>query len=90
MITGTASTSTKPRYPPIQKITAMNSTTNGRSTRAVIVAEVMNSRNDSNSWMLLAKEPTEAGRASIRMPIAFSKIVAERMTSIRLPATSTR
>ena len=48
-ITGTARSGTIPTHPPIQKITMMKMKTNGRSISAVMVAEVMNSRNASNS-----------------------------------------
>jgi hypothetical protein len=44
-------------------MTSRKMTMNGSSMRVASVADVKKSRNDSNSWSWLAKEPTEAGRA---------------------------
>ena len=48
--------------PPIIAIMAMNRKTKGRSSRVVSVAEVKNSRSDSNSRSSLANAPAEGGR----------------------------
>ncbi len=73
----------------IQAITSRKSSTKGRSIRVVTVAEAMKSRTPSKARRLAAKEPTEAGRASMRRPSTRSMMRAESCTSMRLPALST-
>ena len=51
------------RNPPIQKMTARNISTNGRSMIEASVAEVKNSRSDSNSRRLFASVPTRLAAA---------------------------
>ncbi|MNT13374.1 hypothetical protein D3C72_1483430 [compost metagenome] len=87
---GTASSGTQASGPPTQNMAAMKTAANGRSTRVVMVAEVRNSRTDSNSCSWLLRLPTDAGRAFISMPSTFSNTVAETVTSMRRPATSTK
>ena len=74
----------------IQKITNTNSSANGTSTSVVTVAEAMKSRTVSKARRLAAKAPTEAGRASMRMPSTRSMISADSITSTRLLARSIR
>ena len=61
---------------------------NGRSIRVETVADVKNSRTDSNSCKCLAKAPVDAGLDSIFMPITLAKILADKSTSDFLPAIS--
>jgi len=61
---------------------------NGRSIRVETVAEVKNSRTDSNSCRCLANAPVDAGRDSIFIPITLAKILADSSTSDFLPAMS--
>ncbi len=65
MMSGRQNTGIQPIGPPIQNMAATKITTNGRSISALMVAEVRNSRNASNSCRLLANAPTEGGRAVI-------------------------
>ncbi|MOA43599.1 hypothetical protein D3C78_1657670 [compost metagenome] len=74
----------------IQKITNTNNSANGTSTSVVTVAEAMKSRTVSKARRLAAKAPTEAGRASMRMPSTRSMISADSITSTRLLARSIR
>ena len=60
----------------------------GKSISAVTVAEAMKSRTDSNERRLDAKEPTDAGLASRRIPSTRSMISAESFTSMRALARS--
>jgi hypothetical protein len=85
---GNATSGIQAMGPPIQAIARTNRIANGRSTSVVMVAEVTNSRNDSNSWTLFANAPTDAGRPAIRIPTTVAKIFADSVMSARLPATS--
>ena len=72
----------------IAAITAMNSTTNGRSISAVSVAEVSTSRTDSKSRRLLTKAPDEAGLPSSRIESNRANRPVEISWSARRPAAS--
>ena len=74
--------------PPTMAITAMNSSTKGRSIKVVMVAEVKNSRSDSNSRTLLASMPTDSCPASSRRAITCSNSAEDSAMSARRPATS--
>ena len=50
----------------------------------------MKLRTLSKPWMLLTIEPTEAGRASLRMDITCSIMSAERRVFVREAARSVR
>ena len=52
----------------IQPITTRKMSANGRSMKAVTVAEVMKSRMVSNERRLAAKDPADTGRFSRRRP----------------------
>ena len=71
-------------------MTAMKRKMKGRSPIAVTVAELRNSRRKSNSRMMLASEPAEALRESMRSRTTWSNRRTPRLTSIRLPETSIR
>ena len=73
----------------IHHMASRNSSTKGRSTSVVRLAEAMKSRTDSKARRLEAKEPTEAGRLSMRRSSTRSMIWALRRTSTRLLAVST-
>ncbi|MNC94715.1 hypothetical protein D3C83_116360 [compost metagenome] len=66
----------------------MNRITNGRSTSVTSVAEVKNSRSDSNSRNCWAKAPAEGGRASSRMPSTCWNTLLAMITSALRPAVS--
>ena len=67
----------------IQAMTATNISANGISMRPVNVAEVVKSLKNSNDLRFAAKEPTDTGLCSSRMPSVFSKILADSAMSIR-------
>ena len=73
----------------IQASTARNSSTKGRSTSVVRLAEAMKSRTDSKERRLEAKEPTDAGRLSMRKSSTCSMMREDSSTSTRLLAMST-
>ena len=72
----------------ISAMTKTNSSANGRSMKAVTVAEVMKSRTTSKERKFDENEPTAAGRASMRSPSTRSMICAESCRSMRAPARS--
>ncbi len=72
----------------IQAITAKKISANGISISVVIVAEVMKSRTVSKERRLEAKEPTELGRCSRRVPSTFSMIREDNLMSTRWLAQS--
>lgn len=74
----------------IHRMATRKISTKGTSISAVIDAEAMKSRTVSKARRLAAKAPTDAGRASIRMPSTRSMISADSATSIRLLARSIR
>ncbi len=67
-----------------------NISTKGRSTSATTVAEPMKARTDSKDCRVAAKEPVEAGRASMRSPSTRAMIDDDSLTSARLAARSTK
>jgi len=69
-------------------MTPRKSSAKGKSISAVIVAEAMKSRTDSNERRFEANEPTEAGRPSSLMPSTRSMMSAESLTSMRALARS--
>ncbi len=79
---------TKAMLPPNIAITAINKKANGISTSKLTVAEVINSRKNSNECTVLVNDPTELGRKSICSPINCSKVLPDICTSIFLPAAS--
>ena len=74
----------------IQPITSRKSRANGKSMKAVTVAELMKSRTDSKARRLEANEPADSGRTSMRRSSTFSMMVADKRTSARAPARSTK
>src|SRR3954468_3249369 len=73
----------------IIKITTVNNKTNGKSTNANTVAELINPRIDSKDCKLDAKDPTEIGRSDNFIPNTRSIMTAESVISVRLAARST-
>ena len=69
-------------------MTAMNSSTNGKSTSASSEALVMKSRTDSNSRRLLAYEPEDAGFCARSIAITRRKMAELMIRSAFLPAMS--
>ena len=67
----------------IQAITAMKISANGISIRPVSVADVVKSLKNSKDLRFAANEPTEAGLCSSLIPKVFSKILADKVMSIR-------
>jgi len=74
----------------IQAMTAMKISAKGRSIIAVTVEEAMKSRTVSKPRRLAAKEPTDCGRCSSRMPSTRSISEEESCTSMRALASSTK
>ena len=87
---GTTISGIKATGPATSQITAMKRKMNGRSTKAIKVPEVKNSRSDSKSRRLLARAPVEGGFRSSRMAITWASRRLAMMTSAFLPAVSTK
>ena len=69
-------------------MTAKKMKTNGISTSVVMEAEAIKSRTDSNARKLAAKDPADAGRSAMRSPSTRPMMLADKVTSMRLPAVS--
>ena len=90
MTSGTATKGTNAKGPAISEITQIKKKTNGRSTIAISVAEVKNSRSVSNSLTILARAPVFWFRSSSLIISSLSKIKRAIFPSARFPALSTK
>ena len=85
---GIVTSGTSASGPATTPITAMNSSTKGKSTSASSEALVMKSRTDSKSRRLLAYEPDEAGFCAKSIASTRLNSAALMIRSAFLPATS--
>ncbi|MNF97295.1 hypothetical protein D3C84_801190 [compost metagenome] len=76
--------------PPTSAITARYRSMKGRSPSTVSVPVAKNSRTASKSRTVLASTPPDAGRSAARMRRHWAKTLADRATSRRRAAVSSR
>ena len=87
---GMAASGTRASQPPTSAMTARYSSMKGRSPSTVRVLVAKNSRTASKSRTVLASTPPEAGRDAARMRRHWANTWADRATSMRRAAASSR